>query len=114
PLALSYSSSPAAEVPEGASEPATGALLDTCFRQTEYAGVLAGAENVAGAEAFVDFLLSPEVQADIPGQMYMYPVREDVDLPAEWEQFAPLAPAPHDVDPELISANRDEWIATWT
>src|SRR5690606_39781093 len=71
PLALSYSSSPAAEVPEDGSAPRTGALLDTCFRQTEYAGVLAGAENVDGAREFIDFLLSPQVQADIPGSMYM-------------------------------------------
>ncbi len=29
----------------------TSALLDTCFRQVEYAGVLDGAENPDGAEA---------------------------------------------------------------
>src|SRR5699024_4551459 len=74
PLVLSYSSSPAAEVPEDGSAPRTGALLETCFRQTEYAGVLTGAENVEGAQEFVDFLLSPDVQADIPGSMFMYPV----------------------------------------
>ncbi len=114
PLALSYSSSPAAEVPEDGSAPPTGALLDTCFRQTEYAGVLAGAENVAGAEAFVDFLLSAEVQAQIPDTMYMYPVREDVELPGSWAEHAPISPAPHEVDPQAISDNRDEWIETWT
>ena len=109
PLVLSYSSSPSAEEPGR-----TGALLETCFRQTEYAGVLAGAQNPEGARAFIDFLLSPEVQADIPGQMYMYPVDRDVELPAAWAEHAPVSEAPHDVDPAAIAEGRDEWIRTWT
>ncbi|WP_418607942.1 thiamine ABC transporter substrate-binding protein [Georgenia sp. SUBG003] len=113
PIVLSYASSPAAEVPEN-GEPRTGALLDTCFRQVEYAGVLAGAENEEGARAFVDFLLSPEVQADIPGQMYMYPVDDTAPLPDAWAEHAPLAEHPFDVDPATISANREDWIATWS
>ncbi|MFC4554611.1 thiamine ABC transporter substrate-binding protein [Georgenia faecalis] len=113
PLVLSYASSPAAEVTDDGPAP-TGALLDTCFRQTEYAGVLAGADNVAGAQAFVDFLLSTPVQEDIPGQMYMYPVLEGAAVPPGWAEHAPLAPAPHEVAPEVISAHRDTWIETWT
>ncbi|MEE6281789.1 thiamine ABC transporter substrate-binding protein [Georgenia sp. MJ170] len=109
PLVLSYSSSPAAEEPGR-----TGALLDTCFRQTEYAGVLAGAQNPEGAEAFIDFLLSPEVQEDIPGQMYMYPADPDATLPVEWAEHAPVSENPHGVDPADIAAGRDEWIRTWT
>ncbi|GAA4285842.1 thiamine ABC transporter substrate-binding protein [Georgenia daeguensis] len=114
PIVLSYASSPAAEVPEGGGEPRTGAMLDTCFRQVEYAGVLAGAENPEGARAFVDFLLSPEVQADIPGQMYMYPVDDTVELPEAWARHAPLAEEPFAVDPATISANREDWISTWS
>ncbi|MCK6211318.1 thiamine ABC transporter substrate-binding protein [Georgenia sp. EYE_87] len=114
PIVLSYASSPAAEVPEGGGEPRTGAMLDTCFRQVEYAGVLAGAENPDGARAFVDFLVSPEVQADIPGQMYMYPVDDTVELPEAWAEHAPLAEEPFAVDPATISANREEWISTWS
>jgi thiamine transport system substrate-binding protein len=113
PLVLSYASSPPFEVAEGATEAPTGALLDTCFRQVEYAGVLAGAANPEGARAVVDWLLSPEVQAAIPENMYMYPVT-DVELPESWVEYAPLSPEPVEVDPGLISENRDEWIQTWT
>jgi len=113
PLVLSYASSPPYEVPEGATEAPTGALLDTCFRQVEYAGVIAGAANPEGARAVVDWLLSPEVQAAIPENMYMYPVT-DVALPESWTQFAPLAPSPVKVDPAELSENRDAWIETWT
>ena len=48
PIVLSYDSSPAFTVPEGSDTSTTSALLDTCFRQVEYAGVLRGAKNVAG------------------------------------------------------------------
>lgn len=114
PLALSYSTSPAFTVTEDGAETTTAALLDTCFRQVEYAGVLAGAENPEGAKALVDFLVSREVQEDVPGQMYMYPVDADAELPAEWAEFAPLADEPFSVDADEISANRSDWIETWT
>ncbi len=113
PLVLSYASSPPYEVPDGAAESPTGALLDTCFRQVEYAGVIAGAANPEGARAVIDWLLSPEVQAAIPENMYMYPVT-DVELPESWEQFAPLAPEPVEVPADELSENRDAWIETWT
>ena len=47
PIVVSYDSSPAFTVSGGRST--TAALLDTCFRQVEYAGVLEGADNPAGA-----------------------------------------------------------------
>ncbi|MBC7291721.1 MAG: thiamine ABC transporter substrate-binding protein [Actinotalea sp.] len=117
PLVLSYASSPPYEVPEGVTDPAdapTRALLDTCFRQVEYAGVLAGAANPEGARQVIDWLLSPEVQADIPGSMYVYPVDSSVELPESWATFAPPAPEPFEVDPAAITENRDAWIQTWT
>ncbi|NKY11783.1 thiamine ABC transporter substrate-binding protein [Cellulomonas hominis] len=114
PIALSYASSPPETVPEGGDAPTTGALLDTCFRQVEYAGVLAGAQNPEGARQLVDFLLSDAVQADIPGSMYMYPVSSAVDLPAEWAQWAPLSDQPYEVPLDDIAANRDTWVREWT
>ena len=112
PLALSYSTSPASEVVDGAS--GTQALLGTCFRQVEYAGVIAGAKNPEGAQKFIDFMLSADVQADIPGQMYMDPAVRSTQLPAEWVQFAPLSDDPHTVPAATISADRDRWIRDWT
>ena len=81
PIVLSYASSPPFTVPEGGTEPTTGALLDTCFRQIEYAGVLEGAANPDGAQKLLDFLLSDEVQDDIPVSMYMYPVSPTAHAP---------------------------------
>lgn len=114
PIVLSYSTSPAFEVTDETQEAPTGALLGTCFRQVEYAGVLAGADNPDGAKAFIDFLLSPQVQADIPEQMFMYPVDDSVELPQSWTQYAPLSKDPHTLDVQTINTHRKQWIQDWT
>ena len=114
PIVVSYDSSPAFTVPKGSSTSTTKALLDTCFRQVEYAGVLAGAQNVKGAEAFVDFLLSPEVQQALPASMYVFPVRSGTPLPAAWARFAVQPKHPFTVSPAEITAHRDEWLQQWS
>ncbi len=114
PLALSSATSPAFTVSEDGSESTTSALLETCFRQVEYAGVLAGSDNPEGARALVDFLLTHDVQAALPESMYMYPADSAVELPGDWQKFAPQAEAPFEVDPAQVSEHRDEWIARWT
>ncbi|MDO8106279.1 thiamine ABC transporter substrate-binding protein [Isoptericola sp. b441] len=114
PLVVSYASSPPDEVPDGATSAPTTALLNTCFRQVEYAGVLAGAANPDGAKKVVDWLLSPAVQAAIPESMYMYPVDSSVALPTSWTKYAPLATKPFSVSPAEITAHRDDWIQAWT
>lgn len=114
PIVLSYDSSPAFTVPKGSDESTTRALLDTCFQQVEYAGVLEGADNPAGGEAVVDFLLSEEVQAALPESMYVFPVADDVELPDDWARFAEQPSEPYDVAPGDIAANREQWLAEWT
>jgi len=114
PIVLSYSTSPAFEVTEGETESPTGALLETCFRQVEYVGVIEGAANPEGAQAWVDFMLSADVQAALPESMFVYPVVDEVELPGYWVEHAPLSPAPFEIGPEEIAAGRDAWIQTWT
>lgn len=112
PIVVSYASSPPAESVDGAAPP-TRALLDTCFRQVEYAGVVAGSQHAADAGRLVDFLLGEQVQADVPGQMYVYPVQRGTPLPADWQAYAPVPAEPLSLDPQTITANRDGWTQTW-
>ncbi len=112
PIVLSYDSSPAFTIDGGTST--TKALLDTCFRQVEYAGVLTGADNPEGAQAVVDWLVSPEVQAALPTSMYVFPVDADTELPAEWASYAVQPDAPLSLDPADIAEHRDEWLTTWS
>jgi thiamine transport system substrate-binding protein len=117
PLVVSYASSPPAEVvfadPRPEQAP-TAALLSTCFRQIEFAGILRGSEHVRAARRLVDFMLSRRFQEDMPLQMFVYPVRDGALLPPAFVEHARVAPDPLSLPPEQIAANRDDWIAQWT
>jgi len=112
PIVVSYDSSPAFTVKGGKSS--TKALLETCFRQVEYAGVLKGADNPEGAQELVDFLLSPAVQKALPDSMYVYPVAKGTSLPSEWTKFAVQPTKTWQVAPAEISKNREEWLQQWS
>ncbi|SDD01045.1 thiamine ABC transporter substrate-binding protein [Actinokineospora iranica] len=112
PIVVSYASSPSAEV--GADGlPRTAAVLGTCFRQVEYAGVLAGAKNPDDARKVLDFLLSEPFQAQVPDKMYVYPAREGVALPEAWRKAAPLPENPAVLPAGDIQANRERWVEQW-
>ena len=119
PMVVSYASSPAAEVIYASTpitESPTAAITapGTCFRQIEYVGILKGTKNKDLAQKFIDFMLDEQFQADMPLQNFVYPVNGSVLLPDEFVKYAQVADAPANLDPELISANREEWIADWT
>jgi thiamine transport system substrate-binding protein len=112
PIVLSYASSPSAEVNADGS-PGSAALLDECFRQTEFAGVLVNADAPNGAQQLIDFLLSPAFQSAVPELMYVYPAVEGIELPEAWAQFA--IPARSTIGENLdINANRERWLVEWT
>lgn len=113
PIVTSYSSSPPFTIPEGGTQPTTHALLDTCFRQVEYAGVLKGSKNPKGMAEFIEFMLGREFQAALPENMYVYPVDSTVELPDDWARFARVSPSPVEVSPALITKHRTEWLREW-
>ena len=117
PIVVSYASSPAAEVIFASKPPATAptvAVEDGCYRQVEYAGVLEGARNEKGAKELIDFMLSRRFQADVPGSMFVYPVRQGVPLPEEFVKHALVPKHPLSLPAAEIDANRDRWLAAWT
>lgn len=118
PLVVSYASSPPAEVVYSEDPDAgalTGAIVadNMCFRQIEYAAVLDGAANQAGAEQFIDFMLSAEFQADMPLNMFVFPVVKDIELPDVFVEYAAIPEKPASLDPAQIDEKRDEWIQAW-
>jgi thiamine transport system substrate-binding protein len=117
PLVVSYASSPPAEVVYAdppVTEPPTGVVDATCFRQIEGAGILAGTKHEAEAGQLVDFLLSPTFQADVPLQMFVFPARADVALPQVFVDHAARPDHVLELAPADISAHRDDWIEAWT
>ena len=117
PLVVSYASSPPAEIVYAAdpkpTTPTTSVLTDGCFRQVEYAGVLRGTTHPEAARAVVDWLLSPEVQADVPLSMFVFPARTGTPLPAVFTKFAARPAETLTIDPTVIDAQRSAWIEAW-
>lgn len=119
PLVVSYATDPAAEVMAVQTPPPdspVGSIIapDTCFRQIEFVGILKGTKQHALAEQFVDFMLSPQFQADMPAQMYVYPVLPGVALPDAFTKYAQRPAQPASLPPDEIAKNRDAWIQAWT
>lgn len=115
-IVTSYGSSPVAEVlfvAEPIDEAPTAIVIDSCFRQIEFAGILAGTEQPGAAAALIDFMLSETFQADIPLNMFVSPVNTDVAVPELYEANAAVVDEPLFIDPATIEANRNDWTERW-
>lgn len=116
PLVVSYASSPPAEV-IFAEEPTdiapTGVVEDGCYRQVEYAGVLAGTEYPEAAGRLIDYLLSVEFQNQVPLSWFVFPVNPEATLPEEFVEHTVIPADPARLSPELIAENREAWIDRW-
>ncbi|MDW7755197.1 MAG: thiamine ABC transporter substrate-binding protein [Brevefilum sp.] len=118
PMVVSYGSSPAAEVifaETPLDEAPTASIIgpNTCFRQIEFVGILKGTANRDLAEIFVDFMLSPAFQEDIPMQMFVFPVNPDAQLPEAFIENVQIPDQPATLSPDLIDENREAWIEAW-
>jgi len=118
PIVVSYGSSPVFEVVyagTAVTEPPTTAIVadGTCFRQVEFAGILRGTSNRAMAEAWIDFMLSPRFQEDLPLQMYVFPVNRQAKLAPVFQEFLAVPDRPVVVAPAEIEAKRESWITAW-
>ena len=94
----------------------TAAVEDGCYRQVEYAGVLRGAANEDGARELIDFMLSERFQADVPGSMFVYPVRDGVAAAGGVRRARDRAARRRCQLPARARStqNRDRWIDEWT
>lgn len=117
PIVVSYATSPAAEVvfadPPTDTAP-TAAILDGCYQQIEFAGVLANAANPDGAEQLVDFMLTRTYQDDLPLNNFVYPALPTAQLPPEFAAHAPQPPDAVALPPQVVAEHRDRWVAQWS
>jgi thiamine transport system substrate-binding protein len=117
PLVVSYASSPPAEVVYAdppIDTPPTGVLTETCFRQVEFAGVLAGTDEPEAARKLVDFLSGPVFQSDLALTLFVNPVHPDAEIPEVFTAFAATPKSPFTLEPSLIEDNRSLWIEKWS
>ena len=106
PIVVSYASSPPADVvfsEPHRDRPRVGVVESSCFRQYEFAGVLHGAHNPAGARALIDFFLSRRFQEDMPLQMYVNPVIAGRPAPGRVQEMG------GDSQRSALDGRRDHW-----
>jgi len=117
PLVVSYGTSPPAEViyadPPVETAPTT-AVESTCFRQVEFAGVLAGTDQPDASRRLVDFLISPAFQEELAANLFVYPANADAGVPPEFDQWALRPEEPLTMEPTAIADGREAWIEEWT
>lgn len=119
PIVVSYASSPPFELlyaEQQLDEPPTVAVTSdgSCFRQIEFVGILKGTQNRELAEKWVDFMLSPTFQEDIPLNMFVFPVNTNAELDEAFINFLSIPDQTASVSPADIAANREKWINVWT
>jgi len=117
PIVVSYATSPVAEFlfadPPVEAAP-TAVITEGCYRQIEFAGILAGTEQRVAAGLLVDYLASPEFQSTIPITWFVLPANERAEIPAEFTRHTIFPAAPLAIDPATVAANRDRWIREWS
>ena len=89
-------------------------LENYAFHQIEYAAAVQGG-NLGAASKFIEYLLSEEINQQMPITNYMYSVLDNSTLPEEFGYLAnsvePNNPAP--IEFEEISANMEDWLQQW-
>lgn len=114
PIVVSYASSPPAEVFFGElADAPTAAVTEGCFRQIEYAGILAGTERRTAAMQLLDYMLSLPFQEDIPLNMFVFPANTEAALPTVFADHAQVPEHTATLPPEAIDAGRERWIQEW-
>jgi len=119
PIVVSYNSSPPfefifAETPLEMPPSAAITSQGACFRQVEFVGILKGTSSRDLAEKWIDFMLSPSFQEDMPLQMAVFPVIPQVKLDEAFTRFLVIPDSPASLPSDLIAKNRETWIKAWS
>lgn len=117
PIVVSYATSPVAEFlfadPPVETSP-TAVVTEGCYRQVEFAGILAGTDRPEAAGLLIDYLASVEFQSTIPLTWFVLPANELAAIPPEFTDHTSFPSAPVGIDPSTVAANRDRWIREWS
>lgn len=111
-MVLSYTSSPAYHlIAENKPQYQAAAFEEGHYRQVEVAAKLKSAKQGKLADQFLQFMISPAFQQEIPAGNWMYPVI-DQPLPKGFEQMISVA-KPLAFSADEVAANRKNWIREW-
>ena len=116
-LTVSYCHSPGVEAFYGGNYTISKAIdIDrTSFHQVEYAAKVNGGGSSDAVDAFIEFLLSDEINKNMPENNYMYSVLEGEDLPVEngYRHHSPVPSNPAEISTERIDEEMEGWLMEW-
>ncbi len=112
PMMVSYATDPAYSY-ENYKTLKYGAIVfrEGGYIQIEGAGIVKGTKNMESSKKFIEFMLTPEFQREIPLTQWMFPV-VNVPLPESFKYAAKIDRI-LTIPPEIISKNQDQWIRRW-
>ncbi|MFQ2078846.1 thiamine ABC transporter substrate binding subunit [Aeromonas veronii] len=111
-MVLSYTTSPAYHlIAESKPQYQAAAFEEGHYRQVEVAAKLKGTKQGKLADQFLQFMVSPAFQQEIPTGNWMYPVI-DTPLPKGFEQMITVT-KPLAFSSDQVAANRKGWIREW-
>lgn len=115
PIILSYATDRVVAAVYG-GEPEHEILLPQgqAYRQVELMGIVKGTDQRELAHAFIDYVLSPEVQTLLPTANLMYPANPKAELPAVFSDNMVVPENPVILDPQLVDKNLDRWLRDWS
>jgi thiamine transport system substrate-binding protein len=90
-------------------------LPKSSFHQVEYTGIINGAANVAGAEQFIEYLLSNKVNTMMPENNLMYSVLENSSLPETdgFSYHSDIAIQTANIPLDRIELEMEQWLTNW-
>lgn len=116
-LTVSYCHSPGVEAFYGGNYTISKAIdIDRAsFHQVEYAAKVNGGGSSNAVDAFIEFLLSDEINKNMPENNYMYSVLEGEDLPVEngYRHHSPVPSNPAEISTERIDEEMEDWLMEW-
>ena len=116
-LTVSYCHSPGVEAFYSSNWTHSTSLLlpKSSYHQVEYTGIINGAANVAGAELFIEYLLSDEVNTLMPENNLMYSVLKNSSLPETdgFRYHSDIATQNAEIPLNRIESNMEMWLSNW-
>ena len=115
-MVVSYCHSPGVEAWYNGNWTKSAALdlPRSAFHQVEYAAAVEGG-NLDAASAFIEYLLSEEVNVNMPTENFMYSVLEGNDLPEDggYRYHSTIPSQPAEISATQIAANMETWLEEW-
>lgn len=83
------------------------------YRTIFGAGIVKSTDNPKLSRAFLDLLLSVEVQEKLPDTEVMFPANSQARLPQAWSTCAVIPPNPVMLPLALVAEHDDRWLDEW-